>query len=144
MPDVEFVANFRINKRLFLEIHEKIARTIGPKHTRGLTALHKLAATLKFLAQGSYQRGVGNDFTIPIGQSTFSKVFDQTLRVIQRELKHYVSMDMSEEEKSAARRFFYETSGIPGIVMCVDGTHIKIIAPNEHKEMFSTERVSTA
>uniref|UniRef100_A0AAG5DP72 Uncharacterized protein n=1 Tax=Anopheles atroparvus TaxID=41427 RepID=A0AAG5DP72_ANOAO len=80
MLDVEFVVNFRINKRFFIT---------HPKHTRGLTALHKLAATLKFLAQGSYQRGVGNDFTIPIGQSTFSKVSDQTLRIIQRELKHY-------------------------------------------------------
>lgn len=36
---------------------------------------------------------------------------------------------MSEEEKQDAKRYFYERSGIPGVIMCVDGTHIKIHKP---------------
>ena len=94
-----FVRNFRVSKSLFKKILHLIAPELKPRHKRGLKAKQKLAATMKFLAQGSYQLGVGNDFTIPMAQSTFSEVF-------------------------------YQKSGIPDVVMCIDGSHIRILAPN--------------
>ncbi|XP_041786439.1 putative nuclease HARBI1 [Anopheles merus] len=36
---------------------------------------------------------------------------------------------MEPNEQQDARRYFFSKSGIPGVVMCVDSTHIKIIAP---------------
>jgi len=41
---------------------------------------------------------------------------------------------MSNEEQQEARRYFLSRSGIPGVVMCVDGTHIKIIAPTHDRD----------
>ncbi|XP_040172485.1 putative nuclease HARBI1 [Anopheles arabiensis] len=107
-----------------------------PKHNRGLSAEQKLAAALKFLAQGSYQLGVGNDFTVPMGQSTFSEMFDETLRALENELKRHITLEMTEEEQMEARRFFYGKSGIAGAVMAVDGTHIRMIAPTEDSVIY--------
>ena len=67
--------NFRLPKSLFEEILAKIAPFIALKHNRGLSAEQKLATVLRFFAQGSYQQGVGNDFTMTIGQSTFSESY---------------------------------------------------------------------
>uniref|UniRef100_A0A182I8H0 Uncharacterized protein n=1 Tax=Anopheles arabiensis TaxID=7173 RepID=A0A182I8H0_ANOAR len=125
-----FVRNFRVNKSLFKKILHLIAPELKPRHNRGLKAKQKLAATLKFLAQGSYQLGVGNDFTIPMAQSTFSEVLHETLRVMQTKLLKYITLQMSEVEKTEARNYFYQKSGIPGVVMCIDGSHIRILAPN--------------
>uniref|UniRef100_A0A182NGJ2 DDE Tnp4 domain-containing protein n=1 Tax=Anopheles dirus TaxID=7168 RepID=A0A182NGJ2_9DIPT len=119
-----------------MEILDKISSFIAPKHNRGLSAEQKLAATLKFLAQGSYQQGVGNDFTVPMAQSTFSEMFDETLRILERELKQYITLEMTEEEKAEARRFFYSKSSIPGAVMAVDGTHIRMVAPHENPVLY--------
>lgn len=130
------MTNFRVSKTLFTAIHSKIEARLAPKHKHGLTSQEKLAATLRFLAQGSYQQGVGNDFTVAVGQSTFSNLFDETLRALEIEIGNEVRIEMTEGEKTAARRYFYEKSGIPGVVMCVDGTHIRIIAPKDNKESY--------
>ncbi|XP_058122884.1 putative nuclease HARBI1 [Anopheles ziemanni] len=132
----EFVSNFRVSKALFTALHSKIASCLAPKHMRGLSSQDKLAATLKFLAQGSYQQGVGIDFTVAIGQSTFSDIFHETLCALEKEIGNEDTLEMTEGEKTAARRYFYEKSEIPGVVMCVDGTHIRITAPKQNKESF--------
>ncbi|XP_052900977.1 putative nuclease HARBI1 [Anopheles moucheti] len=136
LDDSAFRNNFRISKQLFIDILRKITPIISPKHNRGLTVKQKLAASLKFLAQGSYQRGVGNDFTVPIGQSTFSEIFEETLCALENTLKHVITLEMTEEEQADARRFFYEKSGIPGAVLAIDGTHIRITAPHENPVMY--------
>ncbi|XP_052895490.1 putative nuclease HARBI1, partial [Anopheles moucheti] len=132
LSDKAFIQNFRIPKLLFEEILGKISPYISPKHNRGLTATEKLATTLRFLAQGSYQLGVGNDYNIAIGQSTFCETLDQTLAVLERELAYVINMDLTEHEKSDARRYFYSKLPVPGVEMCIDGTHVRIVAPREN------------
>ncbi|XP_049294455.1 putative nuclease HARBI1 [Anopheles funestus] len=132
LSDKAFIQNFRIPKTLFNEILNKIEPLIAPKHNRGLSAKEKLAITSRFLAQGSYQQGVGNDFIMPIGQSTFSETLDQTLEVLERKLAYAVKIDLTNDEKADARRYFYAKLPVPGVVMCVDGTHIRIVAPHDN------------
>lgn len=43
----------------------------------------------------------------------------------------WIYFNYSEEEKLAAKLYFFEKCGIPGIIGCVDGTHIRIIRPKE-------------
>ena len=82
-----------------------------------------------FFATGSYQRGVGKDFHIAIAQKTFSKVLQQTLVPLHNLIRDWIKLAMSEEERQEAKDFFFEKSGFENIVMCVDGTHIKIKKP---------------
>ncbi|XP_061497331.1 putative nuclease HARBI1 [Anopheles gambiae] len=41
---------------------------------------------------------------------------------------------MEPGQQQEARRYFFGKSGIPGVVMCADGTHIKIIAPQNDRD----------
>ncbi|XP_036342226.1 putative nuclease HARBI1 [Rhagoletis pomonella] len=43
--------------------------------------------------------------------------------------KNWVKFQMSEDEAMECKRSFFERTGFPGIIGCVDGTHIKIIGP---------------
>lgn len=43
---------------------------------------------------------------------------------------------MSDVEKQEAKRYFYDKSRIPGVTMCVDGTHIKIFKPSVDTHLF--------
>jgi len=102
-----------------------------------LSAKLKLAATLRFLAQGSYQQSVGNDLNVNVAQSTFSELFTSTLNILEEKLlPEWVNLNLNDAEKRESKQFFYEKSGIPGVTMCFDGTHIKIIQPKDNQHLF--------
>lgn len=48
---------------------------------------------------------------------------------------------MTEEEKKAAKKHFFEKSGIPGVIGVVDGTHIQIIRPNKNEHLFFNRKL---
>ncbi|XP_061509041.1 putative nuclease HARBI1 [Anopheles gambiae] len=125
-----FKKNFRVSKEIFLDILAEIEPKFPPVKGKELKPNEILAAALRFLAEGSYQNGTGNDYKIAISQPTFSVAFAKCLNIIEETLGNkWISLAMEPNEQQDARRYFFSKSGIPGVVMCVDGTHIKIIAP---------------
>lgn len=133
-----FKKNFRLNKAAFQYVLEQLKSEIPPSVRSGSVSFEcKLAACLRFFAEGPYQRGVAQDFNVAIAQPTFSQHFGIILDVLERILcPKWITLVMTEEEKREAKRYFYERSGIPGVVMCVDGTHIKIFRPFENPHLF--------
>lgn len=96
-----------------------------------LTPEFKLAATLRFLAEGGYQNGVGQDCFVGMAQPTVSVVLNEVLGILEEILcPKWINLQMTEAEKTEARHYFFSKSKIPGIVMCIDGTHIKIAKPS--------------
>ncbi|KAI8118753.1 putative nuclease HARBI1 [Lucilia cuprina] len=121
----KFVRNFRLNKPSF----QYVLRTISPKlcdRSRSTSV-----TTLRILAEGCYQRSAGNDFNVGLAQPTTSCVFNECVDAMYSELcPKWVSFKMTEEEMLKIKEFFYRKTGFPGVIGCVDGTHIKILAPS--------------
>lgn len=93
----------------------------------------KLAAVLRFFAEGGYQTGAGNDFHLVISQPTFSLILKETLDIFENFVcPKWISAVMTTAEKHEAKVAFYEATGFPGVTGCIDGTHIKIFAPPPH------------
>lgn len=92
----------------------------------------KLAAVLRFFAEGGYQKGVGNDFNLGLAQPTFSLILKEMIPILETLLcPKWISFIYTENEKQAAKLYFLEKCGFPGVIGCVDGTHINIIKPKE-------------
>lgn len=92
---------------------------------------------MRFFAEGSYQHGTGKDYDVDIAQPTFSKVLSEMLVVLERTIcPKWIKFEMTEQEMRDAKRYFYDKSEIPGIIMCVDGTHIKIIPPTVNRHLY--------
>lgn len=122
---------FRLNKSSFQYVLEQI-RPILKCNTRksAITATIKLATALRFFAQGSYQLSVGNDFNLSLAQPTVSKILSEVLDAMNTTIcNNWIKFEMSEDETIECKRFFYERTGFPGVIGCVDGTHIKIVGP---------------
>ncbi|XP_036327412.1 putative nuclease HARBI1 [Rhagoletis pomonella] len=43
---------------------------------------------------------------------------------------------MTEDEKTKSKQHFHQNFGIPGVIGCVDGTHIKITKPHKDSSLF--------
>lgn len=92
-----FISLFRLNKDAFLfvlnEIKPKLRRS---RRTTSIPPEIKLAAALRFFAQGSYQLGVGEDFLIGLAQQTISTVLQEVSSAIEDSLCHkMVKLEMS-------------------------------------------------
>ncbi|XP_041778358.1 uncharacterized protein LOC121596986 [Anopheles merus] len=73
LSDKKFVNNYYVSKEIFLQIFTEIEPKFGPIVAKGLAVKEMLAATLRFLAEGSHENVMPTNATVV--QSTFSIVF---------------------------------------------------------------------
>lgn len=91
----------------------------------------KLATFLRFLATGSYQQTVGNEFISSTSRSTVCRIIAECLDFFENYVcKDWIKMP-GPEEYTQIKEAFFNSSGFPGIIGCVDGTHIKIKSPGD-------------
>lgn len=130
-----FISYFRLNKDAFKYVLEKIGSHLQePKRRTSVPNVLKLAATMRILAEGSYQKSAGNDFNIGLSQSSISKVLKECIDVMYDELcPRWIYFHMDEYERDEIKDYFYRKTGFPGVIGCIDGTHVKILPPREEE-----------
>ncbi|RVE51571.1 hypothetical protein evm_003703 [Chilo suppressalis] len=50
--------------------------------------------------------------------------------------RKYIHFPQTREERNIIKNGFYQKFSIPGVVGCMDGTHIAIVRTSEHDERF--------
>ncbi|XP_017482545.1 PREDICTED: uncharacterized protein LOC108371486 [Rhagoletis zephyria] len=134
LPETAFIAYYRLNKEAFRMV---LDTTEGHLTRSKVPPVLQLAPSLRFLAEGSYQRSVGNDSSISVARSTVSTILDDVLKVMERFIcPQWVKLEMDGTEKRRSRDYFYLKYKIPSIIGCIDGTHIKIIKPSIDEHLF--------
>lgn len=131
-----FIKYFRVSKEVFRHLLEKCEAKM--RKAIGLTSvlpIIKLTAAIRFFAEGNYQKGVGNDYNVGLAQSTTSKCLSETINILENEIcPTVISFPTSEEEKRNVKMGFFQKTGFPSILGCVDGTHVRIIAPSKDQQ----------
>lgn len=109
----------------------------------------KVITTVRFLAQGAYQRGVGNENSVSLSQPSVSKVLNEVIDCINLHLlQKYIKFPTSPVEKQIISdwygfkysRIIYINSNslfyrfrtkyqIPGVIGIIDGSQISIFPP---------------
>lgn len=91
--------------------------------TRVLTALG-------FFAYGSYQLGIGQDFTLSISQKSVSlSIRSVSNAIVKHVLKKWVIFLLNLRDLTELKQQFYEKYAFPGVLGAIDCTHVAIIAP---------------
>ncbi|XP_065368781.1 putative nuclease HARBI1 [Calliphora vicina] len=133
MPNNEFLKNFRMNKETFLYILGEITPYL--KETYRVTAITKeakLATTIRFFSTGSYQKGIGNEIIASLSQSKVSEVITECLAAMEKSLcPNWIKFNLTAEEEMNSKIQFLEKFDFPGVIGCVDGTHVRIKPPKE-------------
>ncbi|XP_065074841.1 putative nuclease HARBI1 [Ochlerotatus camptorhynchus] len=130
MPSNLFLNYFRVSKELFSCLLNIVDGKLGGTKSSSVQPILKLSAALRFFAEGSYQKGVGNDFFAGMAQPTLSKALSAVIDVFEAEIcPAAIKFPVSEVEKREIKHSFYEKSGFPSVIGCVDGTHVRIVKP---------------
>lgn len=133
-----FLRLFRLSKPAVKYLIDELENVL-PIRSRSTSIPNsvKIAAMLRYCAHGSYQGSVGQDFLVGMSQSTVSKILTDIFSGIENNMcRKWVSFRQSEREKELAAEQFYQKTGFPGVIGCVDGTHINIVRPIENEHLF--------
>ena len=87
---------------------------------------------MRFLATGSFLQVVG-DAIAGADKSTVSRIVRRVTLAIARKLDDFVKFPQSRQEKDKIKQGFYDLAGFPCVIGCVDGSHVRIIAPSENE-----------
>lgn len=134
IPEDSFISYFRVTKDLFRYLMDNVGNKLGGSvKSSSVPPMLRLTAALRFFAEGSYQKGVGNDLFAGMAQPTLSKALSSVIEAFEVEICPVaIQFPTSEAEKDEIKRSFYEKTGFPGVIGCVDGTHVKIFKPISH------------
>ena len=136
MSNTELIKEFRINCEEIEEICELVKDEMQPVGHRmmDLSLKQKVLLCLKTLGSGSFQ-STSKDF-LKVAQPTVSKVLTQFVNSITTEASRCIYTPRSREEVAKKKHDFYQLAGFAGVIGCIDGSHIPIVAPQEDEFVF--------
>ncbi|XP_055387128.1 putative nuclease HARBI1 [Condylostylus longicornis] len=115
---LKFIQNFRLSKEAFRDLLNEVENQLKiTKTERAVPNILKPAC---------------EDFNLGLAQPTVSVCLKEVFNAVERRsCPKWIKFEYSKEEERRAKIYFYEKTGFPNIVGCVDGRHIKIISPKE-------------
>ena len=103
-----------------------------PKHL-------KVCIGLRFFATGAFQTLLGDELGIQLSQPTISRCVTQFINSMSRFVPTCIQWP---HDTRATQQHFYEKFHIPGVVGCIDGTHVQILAPPGDEEPAYVNRLN--
>ena len=100
------------------------------KRNHALSPTLQILVALGFFVSGSFLQPIGD--TVGLPKSSVSRVVkDVSLALAQKQKK--LILWPSPAELQVVKRGFYDKGGFPGVIGCVDGTHVRIQAPSTNE-----------
>ena len=94
-----------------------------------LSLEQKVLICLKTLGSGSFQN-CSKDF-IDVAQPTVSRVLSDFIETMVKLAPDFIFMPRNNNKICNMKREFYKIKDFSGVIGCIDGSHIQIIAPHE-------------
>ncbi|XP_064292640.1 putative nuclease HARBI1 isoform X2 [Plodia interpunctella] len=138
--DDEFKRNYRVTKTFFHGLCQELVPLMQtPKRRSDISTKYKILVALSFFATGSYQRLVGSSLGTPMSQQSVSRALRDVFAALNSPsvLHKHIKFPQTEQERNVIKRKFYEKFSIPGVIGCIDGTHVAILRPAENERYFN-------
>lgn len=143
----KFVQMFRLTKPLAEDVIEMVTPYMeAPTRASALTIQTKVLAALRFFASGSHQEITGSNHFVAISQASVSRSIAQVTNALNQLqiMNQYIHFPSNMAQRNALRTGFYQKYGFPGVIGCIDCTHVAIVPPYwgdpEHPEHIYVNR----
>ncbi|XP_065302973.1 putative nuclease HARBI1 [Dermacentor albipictus] len=131
LTEEEFRDHFRLSKSTVRWLCEQLEDAIGGLRTGRITTQDRVLCALRFFATESFQRSIGSEEFVSMGQASVSESIHavaEAITVVGRQ-QGWVSFPLTTAGSATAKAAFADRGCIPGVVACVDGTLIAIKQP---------------
>ncbi|XP_031558424.1 putative nuclease HARBI1, partial [Actinia tenebrosa] len=97
------------------------------KRNHALCPIDQVLIALRFYASGSFLQVIGD--TVGVDKATVSRVVFSVTQALIARRDQFIKWP-SNQEIQEIKNAFFQRGGFPGVIGCVDGTHIRIQAPH--------------
>ena len=136
LTDEQLRARYRFGRASINFILDLIKEDLKRKTKRNhaLRPIDQLLIALRFYASGSFLQVIGD--TIGVDKSTVSRVVHNVSSLLAAKQAQFIKWPTDVAEINENKNGFYRRRQFPGVIGCIDGTHIRIIAPSNHENDF--------
>ena len=137
LSEAEVKSRYRFSRNSIQFITDTIAADLErpTKRNRALKPQDQVLVALRFLASGSFLEVVG-DTVGGIPKCTVSRIVSRVSTALARKQNEFIRWPSTAAERQEIKQGFFEKGGFPGVIGCIDGTHIRIQGPTAHESDF--------
>lgn len=139
MSDINFLKMFRFPKHVVEEIVDMVAPYVtDATRTSAISVKQKVLLALRLFASGSYQVDIGSNIHTAVSQPSVSRCFREVVNALNQPeiFNTWVKFPQNLHDLSIIRNEFYQKFGFPGVIGCIDGTHVAIVSPQTGNQDF--------
>ncbi|KAF0748506.1 putative nuclease HARBI1 isoform X1 [Aphis craccivora] len=132
ISDRLFIKNFRLPKNVARFLIEMLAPYVKIQSRSSAVSLdNKVLIALHFFGTGSYQSPVGNSRFTSVSQPTVSRCVNDIVSALNHSeiFNKWIKFPSNMQELIEVRNCFYRKTKFPGVIGCIDCTHVAIIPP---------------
>nr|XP_057940329.1 putative nuclease HARBI1 [Doryrhamphus excisus] len=131
-PDNFLFERYRFTSPTITYIHNLIRQDIQNITNRGrpLSSTQILCVALRFFANGSFLYNIGDAENI--SKATVCRAVRKVSLALKRQINSFVVFP-GHKPVGVIKEEFHRIAGFPGVIGCIDGTHIPIVAPSENE-----------
>ncbi|XP_064652596.1 putative nuclease HARBI1 [Lineus longissimus] len=108
-------------------VREDLERASG--RSMALTVEIQVLLALRFFASGAFLEAIGD--TLGVDKGSVSRAVRDVSAALHRRRDEFIKWPIQVEERRKVQMGFYNISGFPRVLGCIDGTHVRIICPNQ-------------
>ncbi|XP_063222478.1 putative nuclease HARBI1 [Bacillus rossius redtenbacheri] len=127
--DKKFVMRYRLSKetvvRVLAQIEDNL--TFNSNRNRPVSPMNQLLLSLRFYATGAFMVVCGD--LVGIHKSTVSRIIKRVTYNLAMLGRNVIKMPSNDIERRSVMRSFHSIAGYPGVIGCIDCTHIPIQSP---------------
>ncbi|XP_045535292.1 putative nuclease HARBI1 [Papilio machaon] len=143
LSDDEFMQIFHLRRYIVKGLIEELCPFIpNPRRSDGVPATTKILITLAFYASGSIQTLVGKSPVYNVSQATVSRAVRQVTEAFDKIYHKYVKWPSQRSERLLIKAKFCSKFKIPGVLGCIDGTHVAILKPSYNSQIYDNMKGS--
>ncbi|CAC5399721.1 HARBI1 [Mytilus coruscus] len=134
--DEQLRQRFRFGRES-IEYISDLLRDDLQRSTSRCTALsveEQVMISLRFFASGSHLHVIGD--TMGHDKATVSRVLTKFTDALIAKRDQFIKWPCTPDKLNATKNGFYEKAGFPNVIGCVDGTHVRIQAPEDDEPSF--------
>ena len=134
LSETEVKSRYRFSRDSIQFITDTIAADLERPTARNhaLKPQEQVLVALRFFASGSFLEVVG-DTVGGIPKCTVSRIVSRVSTALARKQQEFIRWPSTAAERQEIKTGFFEKGGFPGVIGCIDGTHIRIQGPSAHE-----------